>query len=116
MKLSSSKLIVILTISLGFALCAYIAWKKSAKLIPHLTQISADGNFRVEFYSVWTPTFIAFPGHGSDGIDGFIRLKHKDGRLIEEVFRTYLYGSGVSWNTDSVALLGDEYVDWKLPK
>ena len=116
MKPRLSKLALVAATCFGVALFAYAGWKRSAKLIPRMTQVSPDGKYRIEFYSVWTPTFIAFPGQGSDGIDGFVRFMHKDGRLIKETFRAYLYGCETSWDADSVALLGDDFVEWKFPK
>ena len=116
MKSRIGKWIFIGAICCGAIFLARSRWKKSAKLIPEMTEVSPDGNYRIEFYSVWTPGFMFIPGQGSDGIDGFVRLKHKDGRLIAETFRTYLYGCEIAWDKESVHLFGGDMVDWKLPK
>ena len=113
---SRVRIVIFLTlVCLGVGVFIHAKWKASAKLIPDMTQVSPEGNYRLEFYSVWTPKFMFMPGQGSDSIDGFVRLKHRDGRLIKETFRTYLYGCETSWDEDSVALLGEDFVEWKFP-
>lgn len=77
---------------------------------------SPSGWHYVQKYSnVTVSTFLpAMPGQGSDGIDGYIRLFDRDGRLLEERFRTFLRDVEPRWTRDSVYFLGDGDISWPL--
>ena len=113
------KIFVFLAVLLfGVGTFCYFVWKKGT---PYQTAFwSPNNQYYVQKYSNLTPSrFIpAMPGQGSDTIDGYVRLFDKNGKLIDEVFVTFIRDVEPVWVGNKVYLTGVAEMDdnpWILP-
>lgn len=101
------------------ALAAFWAWHRGE---PYgAPQVSPNGRFFVQKYSnlTWSRFIPGMPGHGSDGIDGYIRLYDRDGHLLHEWFQTFLRDVEPVWSGDRLYLMGMEDrrdLPYRLPR
>jgi len=61
---------------------------------------------------------MTMPGHGSDAIDGYIRLFDRNGKLLHERFRVFIRDIEPVWSGNKVYVGGTTYDDehpWLLP-
>src|SRR6266700_700832 len=97
----------------------YHAWKKGE---PYQDRYwSSNRQYYVQkFSNLSFSRFVdVMPGQGSDGIDGYIRLYHKKGTLLNEHFAFFIRDMEPLWVNNMVyAIRGSSYWDdhpWKLP-
>jgi hypothetical protein len=93
-------------------------WKRGTPYQPAVW--SPNGQYYVQKYSNLTLSKLwpVAPGHGSDSVDGYIRLYDKNGRMIHERFERFIRDVEPLWAGTRVYLRGVAAMDndpWNLP-
>jgi hypothetical protein len=94
------------------------SWKKGT---PYQAPYwSPNRQYYIQKYSNHTLSGIwaSAPGHGSDGIDGYIRLYDRNRRLVHERFEFFIRDIDPVWAGNEVYLRGVAQMDrdpWILP-
>ncbi len=111
------KFVIIAALVLVAGVLGFFWWKRGT---PYQERCwSPNGQYYVQKYSNVSPSgLIGSPGHGSDAIDGYIRLYDKNGKLLHERFQTFIRDIKPAWAGNKVYLIGVAEMDtnpWILP-
>jgi hypothetical protein len=111
--------VVVVAVLVVIAIAAtYRSWKRGTPYQP--ASWSPNGNYYVQKFSNLTFSRLVpgMPGHGSDSVDGFIRLYDRNGHLIHERFVHFIRDIEPLWAERRVYLRGVADMDsdpWILP-
>ena len=91
---------VSLTITAIILAIAFYGWRSQGEIVGDPIY-DPTGEYFVEKFALkigMNPFSVVMPGNGSDNVDGFIRLRSKEGKLLDEAFVTFLYGTDAEWS------------------
>ena len=102
----------------GVVVLGVLLWKRGTPY--QLPFRSPNGDYYVQKYSNSTLARLrpSMPGQGSDGVDGYIRLYDRNGKLLRERFEFFIRDVKPLWSEDKVYLRGVARMDaepWVLP-
>ncbi len=112
------RLLAFLLVLAAVGVLGFVLWKRGT---PYQQPYwSPNGKYYVQKYSNAT-LFGLLPvprGHGSDGVNGYIRLYDRNGSLIHEKFESFIRDVDPLWTRNKVYLRGIPKMDadpWILP-